>query len=89
MISNQLFPSAVLPVLTYGAETLTLTKASAKKIRTTQRAMERSMLGLTLRDRITNTELRRRSGVTDAIKKISNLKWNWAGHVARTRDDDG
>lgn len=86
-LKRKVFDQCVLPVLTYGAETLTLTKTSANKIRTTQRAMERSMLGLTLRDRITNTELRRRSGVTDAIERISTLKWNWAGHVARTKDN--
>jgi len=51
------------------------------------RSMERIMLGLSLRDRVPNTEVRRRSGVTDCITRISTLKWNWAGHLARINDD--
>jgi len=47
--------------------------------------MERIMLGLSLRDRVPNTNVRR-SGVTDAITRISTLKWNWAGHLARIND---
>lgn len=58
----------------------------AKEIRVAQRGMEGAMLGLSLRDRVPNTEVRRRSGVTDAIVRITNLEWNWAGHVARMND---
>lgn len=49
--------------------------------------MERSMLGISLRDRIPNTEIRRRTGVQDAVERITILKWNWAGHVARMTDN--
>src|ERR1700755_3562919 len=42
-LKRKVFDSCVIPVLTYGAETLTLTKASENKLRVTQRAMERSM----------------------------------------------
>lgn len=48
--------------------------------------MERGMIGLTLRDRIRNEEVRRITGVQDIIERIARLKWNWAGHVARLRD---
>lgn len=44
------------------------------------------MLGVSLRDHIRNEELRRRTGVTDIIERISKLKWNWAGQVARMSD---
>ncbi|CAG9831296.1 unnamed protein product [Diabrotica balteata] len=73
-------------VLTYEAETLTLTKAAAIKLRVTQRRMERSMLGITLRDRITNEDIRTRTRVTDIIEKIARLNWRWAGHIARMTD---
>lgn len=49
--------------------------------------MERSMLGVTLRDKIRNEELCRRTKVTDAIKRITHLKWNRAGHAARMSDN--
>lgn len=48
--------------------------------------MERSMLGITLRDRIPNQNIRRNTGVRDAVEEILVLKWNWAGHVARMKD---
>ena len=80
------FDQCVLPVMTYGAETLTLTTASANKLMVTQRKMERSMLGVSLRDHIRNEDLRRRTGVTDVVNQIRKLKWNWAGHVARMSD---
>lgn len=85
-LKRKVFDQCVLPVLTYGAETLTLTKQTVNKIRIAQRKMERSMLGLSLRDRIPNNQLRQMTGVTDAIVRITNLKWNWAGHVARFAD---
>ena len=77
----------VLPVLTYGAETLTITKASANKLRVAQRAMEREMLGISLRDKMTNEWIRQQTRVTDVMERIALLKWNWAGHIARMNDD--
>lgn len=86
-LKRKVFDQCVLPVMTYGSETLTITTATAKKLKVTQRKMERSMLGVTLKDRIRNEDLRRRTGIIDVISAISKLKWNWAGHVARMRDD--
>jgi hypothetical protein len=40
--------------------------------------MERSMLGISLRDRIRNEEIRQITKVTDVRRK-----WDYAGHVAR------
>lgn len=86
-LKRKVFNQCVLPVMTYGAETLTLTTTSAKKLRITQRRMERSMLGVSLRDHIRNEDLRARTGVTDVIYRVAKLKWNWAGHVARLTDE--
>ncbi|KAL3287523.1 hypothetical protein HHI36_001992 [Cryptolaemus montrouzieri] len=77
------FETCIMPVLTYGLETMTLTRAYANKLQVTQRAMERSMLGVSLRDKIKNEEIRRRTRVTDILRRIAELKWHWAGHVAR------
>ncbi|XP_072931484.1 uncharacterized protein [Epargyreus clarus] len=51
------------------------------------RAMERAMLGISLRDMIRNDEIRRRTNLTDIAFKISRLKWQWAGHIARRTDN--
>ena len=86
-LKRKVFDTCVLPVLTYGAETLTLTKASEEKLRVTQRAMERSMLGITLRDRMTNQWIRQQTRVVDVMERIASLKWSWAGHIARRTDE--
>ena len=54
-----------------------------KKLKVAQRAMERFMLGIFLRNRIRNEKIRTRMKVVDIAQRISNLKWQWAGHIAR------
>ncbi|KAI8439764.1 hypothetical protein MSG28_013451 [Choristoneura fumiferana] len=57
-----------------------------RKLKVTQRAMERAMLGVSLRDRIRNDDIRSRTKVTDIARRIAKLKWQWAGHIARRTD---
>ncbi|CAH2235186.1 jg16174 [Pararge aegeria aegeria] len=57
-----------------------------RRLSITQRAMERAMLGVSLRDQITNEEIRRRTRVTDIAQRVAKLKWKWAGHIARRTD---
>jgi hypothetical protein len=39
-----------------------------------------------LRDRIRNDEIRKRTKVTDIARRIADLKWQWAGRIARRTD---
>ncbi|CAH2246337.1 jg2221 [Pararge aegeria aegeria] len=57
-----------------------------RRLRVTQRAMERAMLGISLRDQIRNEEIRRRTRVTDIAQRVAKLKWQWAGHIAPRTD---
>lgn len=86
-LKRKVYDTCILPVCTYGVETMSLTKKSAKKLETTQRAMERSMLGISLRDKIRNTEIRRKTKVRDIVKEVARMKWRWAGHIARCGDN--
>jgi hypothetical protein len=52
------FNQCVLPVMTYGAETWTLTARLVHKFKVAQRAMERAILGVSQRDRIRNQVIR-------------------------------
>ncbi|CAH2237605.1 jg7369 [Pararge aegeria aegeria] len=54
--------------------------------RVTQRAMERAMLGVYLRDQMRNEEIRGRTKVTDIAQRVPKLKWQWAGHIVRRTD---
>jgi hypothetical protein len=72
--------------MTYGTETWPLTMGLIRRLNFTQRAMERAMLEVSLRDRIRNDEIRKRTQVTDIARGIADLKWQWAGHFARRTD---
>jgi hypothetical protein len=45
-----------------------------------QRKMERKILEIKMKDRIQNTELRRRSGMEVANSRAHLTKWRWGGH---------
>nr|XP_013189558.1 unnamed protein product [Amyelois transitella] len=79
----QIFDQCILPVLTYGAETWVTTQEVIHKLGVAQRHMERKIVGVCLKDRVTNKDLRRRSKVTDVGRRVAKLKWEWAGHIAR------
>ena len=53
-LKKQVFNKCIIPVLSYGSETWTTTNKLEKKLRVTERAMERIMIGVTRRDRVTN-----------------------------------
>ena len=66
---------------------LSLSKAMGQKLRTAQRAMERKMLNLKIKDKIPYTEIRKRTRVQDIVHFVLKQKWKWAGHVARLDDN--
>ncbi|GFN74509.1 endonuclease-reverse transcriptase [Plakobranchus ocellatus] len=69
--------------MTYGCQTWTLNKQLYHKLQTSQRAMERKMLNIKLKDKIPTMEIRKKTQVTDVVQYIQRQKWRWAGHIAR------
>ncbi|CAH2242657.1 jg8476 [Pararge aegeria aegeria] len=67
-------------------ETCSLTMGLIRRLRVTQREMERAMLGVSLCDQIRNVEIRRRTRVTDVTQRVAKPKWQWAGHIVRRKD---
>ena len=86
-LNRKVYNSCVLPAMTYGAETWSITKQAHTKLAAAQTKMERSMLNITYHDRKTNTWVRAKTGVTDVIKITRRMKWSWAGHISRLKDD--
>ena len=68
-LKRKVMNQCVLPVLTYGSETWTLTNRMATKLKVTQRKMERIMLGITLRDKKRNEWIRNQTRVTYVKQK--------------------
>ena len=86
-IRRRMYNQCVIPTMTYGAEIWTTTKQLEQKLQVAQRAMERRMLNITIRDKVRNSEIRKQTQVKDIILKIKAAKWRWAGHLMR-RDDN-
>uniref|UniRef100_A0A914UKY8 Endonuclease-reverse transcriptase n=1 Tax=Plectus sambesii TaxID=2011161 RepID=A0A914UKY8_9BILA len=82
-----LFNLTAIPALIYGSETWSLTKKDAEKLAVTERAMERRMLKVSLRDRIPNKHIHEMSKVRDVIYAATKSKLRWARHVAQRTDD--
>ena len=85
-LKRQVFDQCILPVFLYGCETWKTTKRQRSKLIVPQRAMERSLLKITRRDRKKNEWIRQQTGVKDVLESAARLKWSWAGHVARKND---
>ena len=72
------FNQFLLPAVTYGFQTGSLTNALVKKLETSQPAMETKLLNVKLEDRILNTITGQRTRVTDKVQYVTNTKWKWA-----------
>lgn len=84
---RKLMDSVILPVLTYGAQTWTLTCADERRLQAEQKAMERRILKISLLQHETNESIRNITKIKDVLEKARELKWDWAGHVQRMPDD--
>ena len=86
-LKRKLIDMCILPVLTYGAQSWSLTEHQKSKLKICQRAMERSIIGAKRTDRIRNTTLRSITQVTDVGVKTAKLKWECAGYVSRMQTE--
>lgn len=86
-LKKKVMDSNLLPCLTYGAQTWIFNKKNMSKIRTCQRAMERSILGIKIMDKQNSAKIRQKTKVIDALQHALRLKWKWAGHIARSSAD--
>jgi len=88
-LKKQVYNSSVLPAMTYGAETWTLTTQAKNKLAAAQTTIERrmSMLNITYRVRKTNIWVREKLTVTDVIEQVRRGKWIWAGQFSKIRDN--
>lgn len=84
---SKVFNSCILPVLTYGCQTWSLTSHNIRKLETCQHSMERSILNIKLKDKIKLGIIRRQTKITDITYCIKKLKWRWAGHMIRSKRD--
>ena len=82
----KILESCVLPVLSYGAQTWSLTKSQTIKLQNTQRAMERKILGIRLPDKVSNRAVREKTQSKDIGAMVKKLKFRYAGHMYREKE---
>ena len=80
----RLFRTLILPILLYGSETWTLLKPDLNKLEVFQMRCLRQILGVSLRDRITNERIRAMCQQQPAIEEqVQQRRLRWFGHVCR------
>jgi len=78
---TRVFDMCVLPMMTYGYQTWTTAKGNMDRLIRAQRAMERRMLHIILKDRKRTTWITATTRVIDARERATRLKWQYAGQV--------
>ena len=71
-LKHKIYNRCVIPDMTYGCETRKLTKRTENLLRIAQRAMERAMLGITMRDRHRSTWIRTKTRVKGIVQVVKN-----------------
>lgn len=85
--SKKIFDFFILPILTYGCQTWSITKQNMRNLEPCQHSMERSMLNDKLKDKIKLETLLNQTKINEITYCIRKLKWRWAGHMLRSTNN--
>ena len=72
----------------FGNETWAVKVGDMQRLERTERMMVRWMCGVTLRDKKSSEELRKRLGIASVSSMVSRGRLRWFGHVERKNADD-
>ena len=81
------YTSIVESVLLYNCSTWALSEPCAKRLDVAQRSMLRRVLGISMIDKISNTELYAQSHVLPASLQVMHARWRMFGHTLRMPAD--
>ena len=73
-LKSKIYKSVLRPVMLYGAECWAMRKKEDDLLRRTEMRMLRRILGVSLKDKIRNEEIRKRCGVVDIIEKVREAR---------------
>ena len=74
-LKRQVFNQCIVLTTAYGCETWAINKQQMIKIRSIQRAMERKILQIKLKDKIPHRAIRKKTNFEDVLKQIGKQKW--------------
>ena len=82
-----LYEKVIVPTVTYGAETWSVREAERKRLDVFEMRCLRSMVGVTLMDRVRNEEVRERAGVSVPLSaRVDRMTLRWFGHMERMEE---
>ena len=84
---TRIFNSNVLTALLYGSETWRMTKRDEDKLDSFQHKCLRKILKIHWPMKVTNEEVRKRTGSERLSTQIRTRRWTWIGHVLRMKPD--
>ena len=83
-----IFRACVLPVLLYGSETWSITTAYERRINTFYMKCIRTIIGVTLSDRMSNEKLLEITGQPSIEDILRRNRMIWFGHANRMSNND-
>ena len=87
-LKGKIYKACVQSVMVYGSETWPMRVEDQQRLERTERMMIRLMCGVSMRDRISSEELRRRLGFDSVSIVVRRGRLRWFGHVERKTEDD-
>jgi hypothetical protein len=87
-IKGKIYKACVQSVMVYGSETWPMRVEDQQRLERTERMMTRLMCGVSMKDRISSDELRRRLGFDSVCIVVRRGRLRWFGHVERKAEDD-
>ena len=87
-LKGRIYVACVRSTMVYGSETWAVTAEQMMRMERAERRMMRWMCGVSLKDRVSTVELRRRIGVEPLSDVLRRGRLRWFGHVLRKDDGD-
>lgn len=75
--------SIYVPTLTYGHELWVVTERTRSRIQAAEMSFLRRVAGLSLRDRVRSSDIRRELGVEPLLLRVERSQLRWFGHLIR------
>ena len=82
-VRTRLYEAIILSTLLYGADVWPLSATLTKRLDAAHHRWQRSILGISWKDRITNVEVRNRTGQQTMDNILRERRLRWLGHVFR------
>jgi len=88
IVTGKVYESCVRSAMIYGSETWAVKTEHIQRLSRTEMRMIRWMCGVSVKERRSNEELRRRLGVAAIADVMRRNRLRWFGHVERKDDED-